>query len=179
MENGRENWIGLVYIKSDVKRLHSLMWWNFSFPKLLPGWFCDILSKLVYLNFSSLAFQSSIYLGFSEKNVSTCFNNAFFFFSAFICHHNCFLVYGSLEEPTVAKWSCIIHVSTLVSVFISILFATCGYLTFTGFTQGKMRGVVRLYVGIHVVVLSLPNLGAITPHVLLQWITMSSTYFLL
>nr|KAF6497772.1 solute carrier family 38 member 11 [Rousettus aegyptiacus] len=57
---------------------------------------------------------------------------------AFICHHNCFLVYGSLEEPTVAQWSCIIHVSTLVSVLISILFATCGYLTFTGFTQGDL-----------------------------------------
>ncbi|CAK7307886.1 Putative sodium-coupled neutral amino acid transporter 11 [Vulpes lagopus] len=57
---------------------------------------------------------------------------------AFICHHNCFLVYGSLEDPTVAKWSCIIHVSTLASVFISILFAACGYLTFTGFTQGDL-----------------------------------------
>ncbi|KAM5324647.1 putative sodium-coupled neutral amino acid transporter 11 isoform 2-T2 [Glossophaga mutica] len=57
---------------------------------------------------------------------------------AFICHHNCFLVYGSLEEPTVAKWSRIIHLSTLVSVFICILFATCGYLTFTGFTQGDL-----------------------------------------
>ncbi|XP_060158328.1 putative sodium-coupled neutral amino acid transporter 11 isoform X1 [Globicephala melas] len=57
---------------------------------------------------------------------------------AFICHHNCFLVYGSLEEPTVAKWSRIIHVSTLISVFISILFATCGYLTFTGYTQGDL-----------------------------------------
>uniref|UniRef100_A0AC11BB77 Solute carrier family 38 member 11 n=1 Tax=Ovis aries TaxID=9940 RepID=A0AC11BB77_SHEEP len=57
---------------------------------------------------------------------------------AFICHHNCFLVYSSLEEPTVAKWSHIIHVSTLISVFISILFATCGYLTFTGYTQGDL-----------------------------------------
>ncbi|XP_006879414.1 PREDICTED: putative sodium-coupled neutral amino acid transporter 11 [Elephantulus edwardii] len=57
---------------------------------------------------------------------------------AFICHHNCFLVYGSLEEPTVAKWSRVIHVSILVSVFISVLFATCGYLTFTGFTQGDL-----------------------------------------
>eukprot|EP00069_Balaena_mysticetus_P011519 bmy_07252T0 len=57
---------------------------------------------------------------------------------AFICHHNCFLVYGSLEEPTVAKWSRVIHVSTLISVFISILFATCGYLTFTGYTQGDL-----------------------------------------
>uniref|UniRef100_A0A8D2D5J1 Putative sodium-coupled neutral amino acid transporter 11 n=1 Tax=Sciurus vulgaris TaxID=55149 RepID=A0A8D2D5J1_SCIVU len=57
---------------------------------------------------------------------------------AFICHHNCFLVYGSLEEATVAKWSRIIHMSILVSVFICMLFATCGYLTFTGFTQGDL-----------------------------------------
>ncbi|XP_052037105.1 putative sodium-coupled neutral amino acid transporter 11 isoform X1 [Apodemus sylvaticus] len=57
---------------------------------------------------------------------------------AFICHHNCFLVYGSLEEPTVAKWRRIIHTSILVSVFICVLFATCGYLTFTGFTQGDL-----------------------------------------
>ncbi|XP_010605175.2 putative sodium-coupled neutral amino acid transporter 11 isoform X2 [Fukomys damarensis] len=57
---------------------------------------------------------------------------------ALICHHNCFLVYGSLEEPTVAKWSRIIHMSILVSVFICVLFATCGYLTFTGFTQGDL-----------------------------------------
>ncbi|XP_027446006.1 putative sodium-coupled neutral amino acid transporter 11 isoform X1 [Zalophus californianus] len=57
---------------------------------------------------------------------------------AFICHHNCFLVYGSLEDPTVANWSRIIHVSTLASVLTSTLFATCGYLTFTGFTQGDL-----------------------------------------
>ncbi|XP_054978300.1 putative sodium-coupled neutral amino acid transporter 11 isoform X1 [Sorex araneus] len=57
---------------------------------------------------------------------------------AFICHHNCFLVYGSLEDPSVAKWSRIIHVSTAISLFICILFATCGYLTFTGFTQGDL-----------------------------------------
>ncbi|XP_052581171.1 putative sodium-coupled neutral amino acid transporter 11 isoform X1 [Peromyscus californicus insignis] len=57
---------------------------------------------------------------------------------AFICHHNCFLVYGSLQEPTVAKWCRVIHTSILVSVFICVLFATCGYLTFTGFTQGDL-----------------------------------------
>ncbi|KAL2774635.1 putative sodium-coupled neutral amino acid transporter 11 isoform 5, partial [Daubentonia madagascariensis] len=57
---------------------------------------------------------------------------------AFICHHNSFLVYSSLEEPTVAKWSRIIHISIVVSMFICVLFATCGYLTFTGFTQGDL-----------------------------------------
>uniref|UniRef100_A0A8I5N6F4 Putative sodium-coupled neutral amino acid transporter 11 n=1 Tax=Papio anubis TaxID=9555 RepID=A0A8I5N6F4_PAPAN len=57
---------------------------------------------------------------------------------AFICHHNSFLVYSSLEEPTVAKWSRLIHMSIVISVFICIFFATCGYLTFTGFTQGDL-----------------------------------------
>ncbi|XP_027721883.1 putative sodium-coupled neutral amino acid transporter 11 isoform X3 [Vombatus ursinus] len=57
---------------------------------------------------------------------------------AFICHHNSFLVYGSLEEPTVAKWSQVIHVSVMISAFISVLFATTGYLTFTGHTQGDL-----------------------------------------
>ncbi|XP_032142474.1 putative sodium-coupled neutral amino acid transporter 11 isoform X4 [Sapajus apella] len=57
---------------------------------------------------------------------------------AFICHHNCFLVYSSLEEPTVAKWSRLIRMSIVISVFICIVFATCGYLTFTGFTQGDL-----------------------------------------
>ncbi|XP_074092691.1 putative sodium-coupled neutral amino acid transporter 11 isoform X2 [Macrotis lagotis] len=57
---------------------------------------------------------------------------------AFICHHNSFLVYSSLEEPTVAKWSRIIHISVIISVFISLLFATSGYLTFTDHTQGDL-----------------------------------------
>ncbi|XP_020846510.1 putative sodium-coupled neutral amino acid transporter 11 isoform X2 [Phascolarctos cinereus] len=56
----------------------------------------------------------------------------------FICHHNSFLVYGSLEEPTVAKWSQVIHASVMISAFISVLFATSGYLTFTGHTQGDL-----------------------------------------
>ncbi|XP_063551018.1 putative sodium-coupled neutral amino acid transporter 11 isoform X1 [Gorilla gorilla gorilla] len=64
---------------------------------------------------------------------------------AFICHHNSFLVYSSLEEPTVAKWSRLIHMSIVISVFICIFFATCGYLTFTGFTQGKMRDSVVVF----------------------------------
>uniref|UniRef100_G1MI62 Putative sodium-coupled neutral amino acid transporter 11 n=1 Tax=Ailuropoda melanoleuca TaxID=9646 RepID=G1MI62_AILME len=79
---------------------------------------------------------------------------------AFICHHNCFL------------WSRIIHVSTLASVLISTLFATCGYLTFTGFTQGKMRDLVLImFCYSHGVALSLLFLGTIIPNVLLQSIT--------
>lgn len=128
----------------------SLMWVKFFIPSAIRKIISDISSKLAYLNFSSFLFQSSIHLWIfrsKKRTLVLALNNAFFFFSciaAFICHHNCFLVYGSLEEPTVTKWSHIIHVSTSISVFISILFATCGYLTFTGFTQGKMRDLVLL-----------------------------------
>lgn len=58
--------------------------------------------------------------------------------SAFICHHNSFLIYGSLKEPTLNNWSRITHVSVLLAVVISVLFAACGYMTFTGYTEGKL-----------------------------------------
>eukprot|EP00062_Callorhinchus_milii_P000754 gi/632936147/ref/XP_007892593.1/ PREDICTED: putative sodium-coupled neutral amino acid transporter 11 [Callorhinchus milii] len=57
---------------------------------------------------------------------------------AFICHHNSFLIYGSLEEPTISNWSRITHASVIFALFISLLFATCGYVTFTGYTQGDI-----------------------------------------
>lgn len=58
--------------------------------------------------------------------------------SAFICNHNSFLIYGSLEEPTLKNWSRVTHVSVSLAVVISIVFAACGYMTFTGYTEGKL-----------------------------------------
>lgn len=55
---------------------------------------------------------------------------------AFICHHNSFLIYGSLEQPTLAKWSHITHISVGSALVISGAFAVAGYTTFTGYTQG-------------------------------------------
>ncbi|XP_062237141.1 putative sodium-coupled neutral amino acid transporter 11 [Platichthys flesus] len=52
---------------------------------------------------------------------------------AFICHHNSFLIYGSLDQPTLANWSQVTHVSVRSALVIS---AVAGYTTFTGFTQG-------------------------------------------
>uniref|UniRef100_A0A3P8VE32 Putative sodium-coupled neutral amino acid transporter 11 n=1 Tax=Cynoglossus semilaevis TaxID=244447 RepID=A0A3P8VE32_CYNSE len=57
---------------------------------------------------------------------------------AFICHHNSFLIYGSLEKPTLAKWAQVTHVSVGSALFISAVFAVAGYTTFTGFTQGDI-----------------------------------------
>ncbi|XP_034059922.1 putative sodium-coupled neutral amino acid transporter 11 [Gymnodraco acuticeps] len=57
---------------------------------------------------------------------------------AFICHHNSFLIYGSLEQPTLANWSRITHMSVGSALIISAAFAVSGYTTFTGYTQGDV-----------------------------------------
>lgn len=59
--------------------------------------------------------------------------------AAFICHHNSFLIYGSLEQPTIARWTRVTHVSVGSALIISAAFAVAGYSTFTGYTQGTAQ----------------------------------------
>ncbi|XP_071978771.1 putative sodium-coupled neutral amino acid transporter 11 [Engystomops pustulosus] len=56
----------------------------------------------------------------------------------FMCHHACFLIYGSLEKGTVKSWSNITHVSMIISLIISVQYSVFGYVTFTGYTQGDL-----------------------------------------
>lgn len=64
--------------------------------------------------------------------------SALFLSLAFLCHHNSFLIYGSLEQPTLANWSQVTHISVGSALIISAGFAVAGYTTFTGYTQGTM-----------------------------------------
>ncbi|XP_041939252.1 putative sodium-coupled neutral amino acid transporter 11 [Alosa sapidissima] len=57
---------------------------------------------------------------------------------AFICHHNSFLIYGSLREPTLSNWSRVTHLSVGSAFLVSAAFAVAGYATFTGYTQGDI-----------------------------------------
>lgn len=57
---------------------------------------------------------------------------------AYMCHHSTFLLYGSLKQPTEARWARLTHVSVFTSALIEIFFALFGYATFTGFVQGKL-----------------------------------------
>uniref|UniRef100_A0A3Q3ARF3 Putative sodium-coupled neutral amino acid transporter 11 n=2 Tax=Kryptolebias marmoratus TaxID=37003 RepID=A0A3Q3ARF3_KRYMA len=57
---------------------------------------------------------------------------------AFICHHNSFLIYTSLEQPTLSNWSQVTHISVGSALIISAAFAVAGYSTFTGYTQGDI-----------------------------------------
>lgn len=88
------------------------------------GWrkTASVLYRVCRLNGFSLCFNFSLHV--------LCL-------SAFICHHNSFLIYGSLEQPTLARWSQITHISVGSALIISAVFAVSGYTTFTGYTQGK------------------------------------------
>ncbi|XP_077583932.1 putative sodium-coupled neutral amino acid transporter 11 [Stigmatopora nigra] len=57
---------------------------------------------------------------------------------AFICHHNSFLIYGSLEQPTLTNWTRVTHISVGSALIISAVFALSGYVTFKGYTQGDI-----------------------------------------
>lgn len=87
------------------------------------------VALLVLMFFFKLCFDVSLQFNFGPL--------------AFICHHNSFLIYGSLEQPTLARWSQITHVSVGSALVISAVFAVSGYATFTGYTQGKGQRSTR------------------------------------
>uniref|UniRef100_A0A3B4AS15 Putative sodium-coupled neutral amino acid transporter 11 n=1 Tax=Periophthalmus magnuspinnatus TaxID=409849 RepID=A0A3B4AS15_9GOBI len=85
------------------------------------------------------------YIGFTRyllTPIKTSFSNVnlmhILFITAFICHHNSFLIYGSLQNPTLSRWTIVTHVSVGSALVISAVFAVAGYATFTGYTQGDI-----------------------------------------
>ncbi|KAF6035772.1 hypothetical protein EB796_005917 [Bugula neritina] len=57
---------------------------------------------------------------------------------AYMCHHNSFLLYTSLENPTEKRWSLVTHASVFSSMLITLIFGVLGYVTFTGYVQGDI-----------------------------------------
>ncbi|XP_023239840.1 putative sodium-coupled neutral amino acid transporter 11 [Centruroides sculpturatus] len=57
---------------------------------------------------------------------------------AFMCHHNSFLLYDALENPTQGRWNRITHISMGLSFILILVFGIGGYVTFTGFSQGDL-----------------------------------------
>ena len=55
-----------------------------------------------------------------------------------MCHHSTFLLVGSLQDPTPARWNKVTHASVIVSTLIHSLFGIGGYLTFFSLSQGMM-----------------------------------------
>ncbi|KAL3270436.1 hypothetical protein HHI36_020991 [Cryptolaemus montrouzieri] len=57
---------------------------------------------------------------------------------AFMCHHNTFLIYTSIEEPNEKKWETVTHVSITTSLIVAVLFGLAGYATFAAYSQGDL-----------------------------------------
>lgn len=79
--------------------------------------------------------------------------------SAFVCHHNSLLIYGSLRTPTIDNFSRVTHYSTGVSMCACLVLALGGFLTFGDKTMGNvlnnfpsdntMVNVARLFFGLN------------------------------
>ncbi|XP_015604792.1 putative sodium-coupled neutral amino acid transporter 11 isoform X2 [Cephus cinctus] len=57
---------------------------------------------------------------------------------AFMCHHNTFLIYGSIERVTQQKWDTVTHWSLFTSFIVAAAFGITGYATFTAYVQGDL-----------------------------------------
>lgn len=54
-----------------------------------------------------------------------------------MCHHNTFLLYSAMKEKTEVAWTKATHISVSISCIVIMICAVAGYMTFTGFTQGR------------------------------------------
>ncbi|KAJ1720707.1 hypothetical protein LPJ53_004686 [Coemansia erecta] len=57
---------------------------------------------------------------------------------AFVCHHNSFMIYGSLRKPTLNRYFEVIHISTAIATVASVVIGTFGYVYFREKTQGNI-----------------------------------------
>ncbi|KAI0219879.1 putative sodium-coupled neutral amino acid transporter 11 [Lamellibrachia satsuma] len=57
---------------------------------------------------------------------------------AYMCHHNSFLIYDSMAEPTEKSWGALTHISMVFSMACTLVLGITGYATFTGHSQGDV-----------------------------------------
>ncbi|KAI9028359.1 transmembrane amino acid transporter protein-domain-containing protein [Phycomyces nitens] len=57
---------------------------------------------------------------------------------AFVCHHNSFLIFGSLKQPSLNRFAAVTHWSMLIAFATCFILAVSGYLVFTDKTTGNI-----------------------------------------
>ncbi|CAB9524972.1 Putative sodium-coupled neutral amino acid transporter 11 [Seminavis robusta] len=57
---------------------------------------------------------------------------------AFVCQHSAFIIAGSLERPTLARWSNVTNAALVVCAALALTCGTAGYLGFLQATQGNI-----------------------------------------
>ena len=56
---------------------------------------------------------------------------------AFVCHHNTYLIYGSLRQRSLTRFSIVSHISVSASFVFCIVLGLAGFLTVLGETRGE------------------------------------------
>ncbi|XP_059085502.1 putative sodium-coupled neutral amino acid transporter 11 [Tigriopus californicus] len=56
----------------------------------------------------------------------------------FMCHHNSFLLFNSMANPSISKWNQVTNWSVGISMIVVLLLGFGGYVTFRGGTQGDV-----------------------------------------
>nr|XP_022904579.1 putative sodium-coupled neutral amino acid transporter 11 [Onthophagus taurus] len=57
---------------------------------------------------------------------------------AFMCHHNTFLIYTSIQNANQRRWDIVTHASIFTSLLVALLFGIAGYATFAAYSQGDL-----------------------------------------
>ncbi|KAL1420110.1 hypothetical protein MTO96_024569 [Rhipicephalus appendiculatus] len=57
---------------------------------------------------------------------------------AYMCHHNSFLLFAALKDPTQRRWNKVTHISLTLSCVIIVLFGIGGYVSFHVYSQGDL-----------------------------------------
>ncbi|KAI8147868.1 transmembrane amino acid transporter protein-domain-containing protein [Fennellomyces sp. T-0311] len=57
---------------------------------------------------------------------------------AFVCHHNSFLIFGSLKQPSLNRFATVTHMSMVIAFVTCMLLAVSGYVVFTDKTAGNI-----------------------------------------
>lgn len=56
----------------------------------------------------------------------------------YVCQQSCFLMFRSLEQPTLAQWKRVSHYTIGFTLAMSLLIGVCGYVYFTGTVRGNI-----------------------------------------
>lgn len=70
----------------------------------------------------------------------TLFGTPTFSATAFMCHHNTFLVYQSMRNATMERWEKVTHLSVGFAWLVAACFGIAGYCTFRALSQGTFGG---------------------------------------
>ncbi|CAO3620053.1 unnamed protein product [Cunninghamella blakesleeana] len=57
---------------------------------------------------------------------------------AFVCHHNSFLIFGSLKQPSLNRFAKVTHYSMAIAFITCVILGLSGYLAFTDKTAGNI-----------------------------------------